>query len=74
MRSEVPMYDELITGDKVKNKYQFILAVAKRARMLVDGAPTAAGIAGAKPTTRALGEIITGKIGYTIGKETQEEK
>jgi len=74
MRREVPMYDELITGDKVKNKYQFILAVAKRARMLVDGAPVASGIAGAKPTTRALGEIITGRIGYTFGKETTEEK
>ncbi len=56
VRRDIPLYEEHIY--KIKNKYQFILAVAKRARMLVDGAPVAPGIAGVKPTTRALGELL----------------
>jgi DNA-directed RNA polymerase subunit K/omega len=69
MRRDIPLYDELMAGEKVKNKYQFILAVAKRARMIVDGAPSAPGVLGAKPTTRALGELLTGKIGFRVGSE-----
>ncbi len=72
VRRDIPLYEEHIY--KIKNKYQFILAVAKRARMLVDGAPVAPGIAGVKPTTRALGELLTGKVGFEIAAEEQEEK
>ena len=37
-RSDVPPHEELMHN--IKNKYQFILAASKRARMLVAGAPT----------------------------------
>lgn len=69
MRRELPLYDEMLAGDKVRNKYKFILAVAKRARMIVDGAPTAEGVKGAKPATKALGELLEGKIHSKVGAE-----
>lgn len=73
IRKEFPMYEEHMRTEKMGNKYQFILAVAKRARMLVDGAPSAPGIGGAKPTTKALGELVMGKVGWNIGHEEKEE-
>ena len=73
IRREIPLYEEHMRSEKIKNKYQFILSVAKRARMLVDGAPSAAGIAGAKPTTKALGELVMGQVGWRMGNEGKEE-
>ncbi|MEK7476761.1 MAG: DNA-directed RNA polymerase subunit omega [Candidatus Coatesbacteria bacterium] len=66
-RTEIPPHEELMY--KIKNKYEFILAVSKRARMLVEGAPAAEGIEGVKPTTKALGEILHGKIPWTIHED-----
>lgn len=63
-RSDIPPHEELM--HKIGNKYQFILAVSKRARMLVDGAPTAEGVKGVKPTTRALGEVLGGHITFVV--------
>lgn len=63
-RADVPPHEEMM--HKITNKYQFILAVSKRARMLVDGAPSVAGVEGVKPTTRALGEILGEHIAWTI--------
>jgi len=70
-RSDVPPHEELM--HKIKNKYQFILAVSKRARMLVDGAPTAPGVSGVKPTTRALGEVLGGHITFTVKEDPTKE-
>jgi len=69
-RSGIPPYEDKM--HKIKNKYQFILAVAKRARMMVDGAPSVPGVEGAKPTTRALGELLGEKISFTV-KERGEK-
>lgn len=74
IRREFPLYEEHMRREKVGNKYQFILAVAKRARMLVDGAPSAPGIEGAKPTTRALGELVMGKVGWSVGNKVKKEE
>jgi DNA-directed RNA polymerase omega subunit len=63
-RTEIPPHEELM--HKIKNKYEFIMAVSKRARMLVEGAPSSPDIEGVKPTTKALGEILHGKIPWTI--------
>ena len=69
-RNETPPYEDLMF--KIKNKYEFILAVSKRARMLVDGAPSASGVEGAKPTTRALGELLGEIVKFDI-REAEEE-
>lgn len=69
-RREIPPYEELM--HKIKNKYQFILAVSKRARMLVDGAPAAEGVEGAKPTTKALGELLGEKIKFNVSDATEK--
>ncbi len=62
-RTEIPPHEELM--HRIKNKYEFILAVSKRARMLVEGAPSAEGIEGVKPTTKALGELLGEKVPWT---------
>jgi len=75
-RSDIPPHEELMHN--IKNKYQFILAASKRARMLVAGAPTKKDengrnvVAGVKPTMIALGEILGGHIPWTI-KENEDK-
>jgi DNA-directed RNA polymerase omega subunit len=66
-RTEIPPHEELM--HRIKNKYEFILAVSKRARMLVEGAPSAEGIEGVKPTTKALGELLGAKITYQVHED-----
>jgi len=66
-RGDVPPHEELMYT--IKNKYHFILAVAKRARMLVDGAPSVKEVEGVKPTTKALGELLGGHIKFTLKEE-----
>ena len=66
-RTEIPPHEELM--HRIKNKYEFILAVSKRARMLVEGAPSAEGIKGVKPTTKALGELLNQKITYQVHED-----
>ena len=66
-RTEVPFHEDLLGN--IKNKYQFILAVSKRARMLVDGAPSVQSVAGVKPTTKALGELLGGHISHKYKEE-----
>ena len=63
-RSDVPPHEENM--HKIGNKYQFIVAVAKRARMIVDGAPSMEGIEGTKPTTKALGELLSANVTFTV--------
>ena len=68
-RSDIPPHEEKM--HKIKNKYQFILAVAKRARMMVDGAPSTPGVEGGKSTTKALGELLGENISYTIRESSK---
>ena len=69
-RTEVPVHEEMMP--RIKNKYEFILAVSKRARMLVDGAPSDPTIEGVKPTTKALGELLSGRIPWTRTEEPEK--
>jgi len=66
-RGDVPPHEELMY--KIKNKYQFILAVAKRARMLVDGAPSVKEVEGVKPATKALGELLGEHVKFIVHEE-----
>ncbi len=67
---DVPPHEELM--HRIRNKYQFILAVSKRARMLVDGAPVAEGVEGVKSTTRGLGELLGEKIKFEVSEATEK--
>lgn len=49
---------------KVDSKYTLVVAVAKRARQIVDGQPKLTKVASNKPVTIAVNEIAEGKIGY----------
>ena len=72
-RIDIPAHEELMYKIKGMNKYQFILAVSKRVRMLVDGAPSMEGVEGVKPTTKALGEML-GDNDITWKVREREEK
>ncbi len=49
---------------KVDNKYTLVTLAAKRARQIVDGAPTYVAPMGDKPVTVALEEIAEGDVSY----------
>ena len=57
-----PTLKELL--EKVDSKYTLVVAVAKRARQLVDGQPKLTKAPSNKPVTVAVNEISEGKIGY----------
>lgn len=57
-----PSIDVLL--DRVDSKYSLIVATAKRARMLVEGAPPLIDIESTKPVTIALYEVAEGKLRY----------
>lgn len=57
-----PSIDVLVT--KVDSKYSLVVASAKRARALVEGAPVLVETESNKPVTKALFEIAAGKITY----------
>ncbi len=50
--------------DKVDSKYTLVVAVAKRARQLVDGQPKLTTVESNKPVTIAINEINEYKIAY----------
>jgi len=51
--------------EKVDSKYTLVVAVAKRARQIVDGQPKLTKATSSnKPVTIAVHEIAEGKIGY----------
>ncbi|MDF2531885.1 MAG: DNA-directed polymerase subunit omega [Clostridia bacterium] len=50
--------------EKVDSKYTLVVAVAKRARQIVDGQPKLTKTASNKPVTVAVNEIAEGRIGY----------
>jgi DNA-directed RNA polymerase subunit omega len=55
-----PSIDLLVT--KVDSKYSLVVATARRARALVDGAPSLLNGKYGKPVATALKEIAEGKI------------
>jgi len=57
-----PSIDVLVR--KVDSKYSLVVATAKRARSIVEGAPVLVDINSTKPVTRALFEIAAGKMTY----------
>ncbi|NMA02949.1 MAG: DNA-directed RNA polymerase subunit omega [Clostridia bacterium] len=57
-----PSIDILIT--KVDSKYSLVVAAAKRARSIVEGAPVLVETDSKKPVTQALYEIAADKIKY----------
>lgn len=58
-----PAINDLL--EKVNNKYSLILVTAKRARQLIDGAPTEIKLDNNNPVSIATVEISKDKIRYT---------
>jgi DNA-directed RNA polymerase subunit omega len=56
-------------ADKVDSKYTLVVAVAKRARQIIDGQPKLTKVESNKPVTIALHEIGEGKIIYERNKQ-----
>lgn len=54
--------------EKVDSKYTLVVAVAKRARQLVDGQPKLTKVESNKPVTIAINEINENKIVYERNK------
>ncbi|MEA4848614.1 MAG: DNA-directed RNA polymerase subunit omega [Clostridiaceae bacterium] len=54
--------------DKVDSKYTLVVAVAKRARQLVDGQPRLSNVDSNKPVTIAINELYENKITYEKNK------
>ncbi|HYE80593.1 MAG TPA: DNA-directed RNA polymerase subunit omega [Clostridia bacterium] len=54
--------------EKVDSKYTLVVAVAKRARQLVDGQPKLTRVDSNKPVTIAINEINENKIMYERNK------
>lgn len=53
--------------EKIPSKYEIVVAVAKRARQLVDGAPRLAETdPSSKPVTIALEEALQGELEYRV--------
>jgi DNA-directed RNA polymerase subunit omega len=59
--------------DKVDSKYTLVVAVAKRARQIVDGQPKLTKIASNKPVTVAVNEIAEGKVTYERNYQKPED-
>ena len=56
----------------ISSRYSVVIAAAKRARQLVDGAPTEEDLIDDKPLTAAIDEIYTGQI-KILPKEKEKE-
>lgn len=59
--------------EKVDSKYTLVVAVAKRARQLVDGQPRLSKVDSNKPVTIAINEINDGKIVYERNNPDRED-
>lgn len=58
--------------EKVDSKYTLVVAVAKRARQLVDGQPKLTRAESSKPVTVAVHEIDEGKVTYERNKQVKQ--
>lgn len=59
--------------EKVDSKYTLVVAVAKRARQLVDGQPRLTKVDSNKPVTIAINEINDSKIVYERNKPAKPD-
>jgi DNA-directed RNA polymerase subunit omega len=59
--------------EKVDSKYTLVVAVAKRARQLVDGQPRLTKVDSNKPVTIAINEINDRKIVYERNSPERED-
>jgi DNA-directed RNA polymerase subunit omega len=59
--------------EKVDSKYTLVVAVAKRARQLVDGQPRLTKVDSNKPVTIAINEINDRKIVYERNNPERED-
>jgi len=57
--------------DKVDSKYTLVVAVAKRARQLVDGQSSLVETNSLKPVTIAMEEVAEGKLKCVSGKQNK---
>ncbi len=60
---------EFLTTKENESRYTLVVASAKRARQLIDGAEPKVDIGFSKPVVVALAEINAGKIGYEKTKD-----
>ena len=58
----------------VQSRYSIVLATAKRARQIIDGAPTYATAKCNKPLSIAVEELATGKVKILSEEEAANEK
>lgn len=58
--------------DKVDSRYTLVILIAKRARMLTNGAPKLTDINSEKDVTLAINEIAENKITYHRVKKQQQ--
>ncbi|WP_073026335.1 DNA-directed RNA polymerase subunit omega [Lutispora thermophila] len=58
--------------EKIDSKYTLVVAVAKRARQLVDGQPSLVETNSTKPVTVAMYEIAEGKLECVSGKSNKQ--
>ncbi|HEY8448930.1 MAG TPA: DNA-directed RNA polymerase subunit omega [Bacillota bacterium] len=52
--------------ERIPSKYEMVVAAARRARQLVDGAPKLVETRSQKPVSAALEEILHGKLEYRV--------
>ena len=64
-----PTVVELLT--KAKNRYELVIATAKRARQIANGEPTLTNVNEVSPVTLAANEIAEGKV--TIVKKEENK-
>lgn len=57
---------------KIDSKYTLVVAVAKRARQLVDGQASLVETSSTKPVTIAMYEIAEGKLECVSGKNNKQ--
>ena len=50
--------------EKVDNRFQLVVATAKRARQIIDGSPELASVESKKPLTAAINEVNEGLVTY----------
>ena len=58
----------------VNSRYSIVMATAKRARQIIDGAEPLAAIDCPKPLSKAIAELYQGKIHILNDDDTPQEK
>lgn len=67
-----PTVTELLK--RAKNRYELVIATAKRARQIANGAPVKTNVKEESPVTLAANEIAEGKVKIIEPDEKEEEE